>query len=71
MNREALKEKNSVEKALLTPDELCVYLNLSITTVYKLMKEDGFPRVKIGRRIFANKSELDYWIQNHKERGTR
>ena len=69
MNMETTMKESRVEKELLSPEDLCVYLNLSITTIYKLMKEEDFPRIRIGRKLFAKRCELDEWIQMHKERG--
>jgi excisionase family DNA binding protein len=50
-------------KALLTASELCVYLNVGVSTAYKLLNTKGFPTVKINRRKYANKELLDIWLK--------
>jgi len=64
-------DNGRVEKELLSPEDLCGYLNFSITTIYKIMKQEDFPRIRIGRKLFVRKNELEEWIQNHKERGEK
>lgn len=69
MTETVLAEKE-IEQGLLNVDEICAYLSIGKTTVYKLLNEDKeFPTVRIGRRIYANKKGLDEWILKHQVKG--
>ena len=69
MTETVLAEKE-IEQGLLNVDEICAYLSIGKTTVYKLLNEDKeFPTVRIGRRVYANKKGLDKWILKHQVKG--
>ena len=51
-----------VERELLDVNDLCVCLGIGKTTAYKLLNSEDFPTVRIGRRIYANRSEINKWI---------
>ena len=53
-----------VERELLDVNDLCVCLGIGKTTAYKLLNSEDFSTVRIGRRIYANKSELNKWIKS-------
>lgn len=58
MTETVLADKE-IEQGLLNVDEICAYLSIGKTTVYKLLNEDKeFPTVRIGRRVYANKKGL-------------
>ena len=52
-----------VERELLDVNDLCVCLGIGKTTAYKLLNSEDFPTVRIGRRIYANRSEINKWIK--------
>lgn len=52
-----------VERELLDVKDLCVCLGIGKTTAYKLLNSEDFPTVRIGRRIYANRSEINKWIK--------
>ena len=63
--------KNSMYK---TYDELPLYLNadtvakllgISISSAYELMNEEGFPSVRIGKRLIVPKEKLQAWVEAH------
>lgn len=63
--------KNSMYK---TYDELPLYLNadtvakllgISISSAYELMNEEGFPSVRIGKRLIVPKENLQVWVESH------
>lgn len=51
-------------KALLTANDICIYLSIGTSTAYKLLNTEGFPTVKINRRKYANKALLDIWLKD-------
>ena len=63
--------KNSMYK---TYEELPLYLNadtvakllgISISSAYELMNEEGFPSVRIGKRLIVPKENLQTWVESH------
>jgi predicted DNA-binding transcriptional regulator AlpA len=55
----------TVQKLLITIDELSTVSGISSRTLFRLLKEQAFPKIKIGRRLLFDKHHvLDYL--NHK-----
>ena len=61
--RERERELRSYPMALTVP-EVAEILRVCTKTVYKLIKEDGIPYVKIGREIRVPKGRLIEYLQN-------
>ena len=61
--RERERELRSYSMALTVP-EVAEILRVCTKTVYKLIKEDGIPYVKIGREIRVPKGRLIEYLQN-------
>lgn len=51
------------EKLVYSVPEVAKLLGLNRVTVYKLAKQDGFPAVRIGRRIIIPKKALEEWLE--------
>lgn len=47
---------------LLNVKQLADLLGVSNSSVYELIQEDGFPSLRIGKRIVIPKEELREWI---------
>ena len=47
---------------LLNVKQLADLLGVSDSIVYELIQEDGFPSLRIGKRIVIPKEELREWI---------
>ena len=50
---------------LLNVKQLADLLGVSDSSVYELIQEDGFPSLRIGKRIVIPKEELREWISAH------
>ena len=50
---------------LLNVKQLADLLGVSDSSVYELIQEDGFPSLRIGKRIVVPKEELHKWISTH------
>ena len=50
---------------LLNVKQLADLLGVSDSSVYELIQEDGFPSLRIGKRIVIPKEELRKWISAH------
>lgn len=58
-------EKVLVDKKLLTLKEMCEYLNIGQTKAREILKDKNCKfSVRIGNRLYANKSLLDRWIDS-------
>lgn len=51
---------------LLTEKELCEFLGLGRTTLYRLRKK-GLPFVSVGRQIRYDKEEVLKWLEENKK----
>lgn len=51
-------------KELMDIDDLAEYLGYTKRTIYKLIKEEGLPAIKIRRQYRAKKSMIDKWIED-------
>lgn len=52
------------ENAYLTVKEMAKYLRIGISNAYRLVKEPGFPSVRIlNDRYIIPKDRLDQWIE--------
>ena len=47
---------------MLNAENVKDILGISISSAYELMKEKGFPSVRIGNRIVVPKEEFRVWI---------
>ena len=61
--RERERELRSYSMALTVP-EVAEILRVCTKTVYKLIKDDTIPSVKIGREIRVSKGRLIDYLQN-------
>lgn len=53
---------NDFEK-LLTKNELSEALNVSVSLINKLCKNEDFPKIKIGKAIRFNLKDVMKWIE--------
>lgn len=49
---------------VLTIGELSVYLKISKSTLYKLVREGKIPSQKIGRHWRFRKKAIDHWLED-------
>lgn len=60
-----MEEKTYKNDKVLSVEELQDVLKIGRNTTLKLIKTDGFPTIKIGKRILVPVAGLDAWlIQN-------
>lgn len=55
-----------MEKGLLTPKEAAVYLNISVSMLYKLMKQGRIEFIKIGSATRFPQTYLEDWVEEQK-----
>ena len=60
-----LTVKEEVEPKLLSVKEFCKYMSIGQTKARELLSAPNCPyRIRIGGKIFANKTVLDKWIDS-------
>ena len=53
-----------VPDAVLTIEELAVYLKIAKSTLYKLAQEGRLPGQKVGRHWRFHRDSIDQWLKN-------
>ena len=64
LKRQLAENKQAPE--WMTFDEVCDYLNLSKSNIYKLTMNNEIPLYKLGRILKFKKDEIDTWIISHR-----
>ncbi len=54
-----------MEKLSMSVNELAETMGLSIPMAYRIANMQGFPAVRIGRRICINIEGLKKWLEEH------
>lgn len=52
------------EKLTYTPKEVTQVLGVSLTTVFKLIKQKEIPTIRIGRKVLIPKGKLKDWLDS-------
>jgi excisionase family DNA binding protein len=59
------------EDAFLTTDEVLNYLQVNLRTIYRLIKSEKIPAVRVGRQWRFRKRDIDAWLETQRPRGPR
>jgi len=54
--------QEKLEPAVYDVPEIAVLLNINRVTAYQLAKTEGFPSLKIGRRVVVPKQAFHRWL---------
>lgn len=57
------------EKLMLSVNELGKYLGIGRTLAYQLSRSEGFPVLKIGKRVLVPVEGLKDWVSKNVEEG--
>jgi len=57
--------KESTASKLLTIQDVCRRLNLSRTTIWRLMNQHGLKFIRIGGARRVRESDLESWLEKH------
>ncbi len=60
-----LTESRSVDERFLTIQDVCNRLNVSRTTVWRLMQEHGLRVVRVGGIRRIRQHDLEVWLERH------
>lgn len=59
---------DSNQKLALSITETATVLGLSRPSVYRLLRSEGFPTVRVGRRVLVSRAGLERWLAQQTER---
>lgn len=59
-----MRRKEKEIGQVLTIEELCRYLKIAKSTLYKLAQEGRIPGQKVGRHWRFRKEAIDRWLEN-------
>ena len=62
-----MRENNENLKVLQTKD-LMKYLKIGKDRAYALMRQNGFPSIKIGKTFIVTQEALETWLKNNEGR---
>jgi excisionase family DNA binding protein len=54
-------------ETFLTTEEVLVYLNVNLRTVYRLIKAGSIPAVRVGRQWRFRKRDIDQWLEGPRQ----
>lgn len=55
--------KPEVEPKVYTIPEVAALLGINVVKAYELARQEGFPAIRIGRRIIVPKAGLERWLE--------
>ncbi len=56
----------NLQKRWLTPQELAVEFNISITVQNRLRSAKTMPYSRVGRQVRYDRIEIDKWLEDHR-----
>ena len=64
-----LSMKNDFDIIMYTVKDICGIFKCSLSQAYELVNANGFPSMRVGRKILVEKRALENWIE--RSRGKR
>ncbi len=62
-----IEKQMLLQKEVLTFNEVCDYLDLSASHLYKLTSQKRIPHFcPLGKKLYFNRSEIDKWLTTNK-----
>jgi two-component system, cell cycle sensor histidine kinase and response regulator CckA len=61
-----LTSKPPTSEGFLTTEEVLEYLQVNLRTVYRLIKSNAIPAVRVGRQWRFKKQDIDAWLEGRK-----
>ena len=58
-----MTSKPPAHDAFLTTEEVLEYLQVNLRTVYRLIKSNSIPAVRVGRQWRFKKQDIDAWLE--------
>ncbi len=61
-----MTSKPPAHEGFLTTEEVLEYLQVNLRTVYRLIKSNAIPAVRVGRQWRFKKQDIDAWLEGRK-----
>ena len=58
-----------MDKKIMSVQELSAQMGISLPKAYELVKQPGFPRVRVGSRILIPVEEFNNWLREQTQYG--
>lgn len=58
-------------KLTLTVPEAAELVGISKAKMYEIVRIEGFPAIRFGKRILVNRKKLESWLDEQSEKGWR
>jgi excisionase family DNA binding protein len=58
-----MKRIPDIERAVYTVPEVAALLGINLPKAYELARQEGFPSIRIGRRIVVPKEAFHRWLE--------
>ena len=65
MNSYKIIDKSIIMNKFITVKEFAEIYGIGINSAYSIARINGFPKIKVGNRIYIVKSKLDDWVINN------
>ena len=62
-----MKQKKTTDEMpeMLSAKDMSEQLGVSLCTCYKLLKQDDFPTIQIGKRRMVSRDRLNEWLEKN------
>lgn len=57
------------EKLVLSVPEAAQLLGISSSKMYEVVRIEGFPCIRVGKRVLVNAKRLEAWLDSQTEKG--
>ena len=66
-----IEEQNLLQKEVLTFNDVCKYLDISSSHLYKLTSQKQIPHFcPHGTKLYFNRTEIDQWLMRNRQETT-
>lgn len=66
-----IEEQNLLQKEVLTFNDVCKYLDISSSHLYKLTSQKQIPHFcPQGKKLYFNRTEVDQWLMRNRQETT-
>lgn len=66
-----IEEQNLLQKEVLTFNDVCKYLDISSSHLYKLTSQKQIPHFcPQGKKLYFNRTEIDQWLMRNRQETT-
>ena len=57
------------ERLTLSVPEAAALIGVSTSKMYEIVRSEGFPAIRVGKRVLVNAKRLEVWLDDMTEKG--